>query len=132
MSIHEEVAFDKEGKPLPSWQGRELLRSLFIPLLVVLVGLLGYGLGRLSGAGQKGSVEIKYDPNIISALSSSTPKESVPATGGTGGPVYASSKGTKYYYAGCKNTISAANKVSFSSAAAAEAAGYTVASNCKP
>jgi len=142
MSIHDEVAFDKEGKAVPSTGLRGLVRRLFIPLCVVLVGLLSYGLGRLSGIGERAGVQIEYDPNIISALSvgsaSSTQSKPAPAgqaaaasAGTASGEVYASSKGTKYYYSGCKSTISAANKVVFASAAMAEAAGYALASGCR-
>ena len=46
--------------------------------------------------------------------------------------VTVSSKGTRYYYSWCKNTISEKNKVSFASAILAEKAGYTLATNCSP
>ncbi len=48
--------------------------------------------------------------------------------------VVASSKGTKYHYLNCPGAkqISEANKITFTSAKEAEAAGYTRAANCKP
>ena len=50
-----------------------------------------------------------------------------------GGTVVASKNGTKYYWPWCSgaNRIKASNQVSFISIAAARAAGYTPASNCK-
>jgi hypothetical protein len=142
MSIHDEVSFDKEGKAIPGGRLGEHFRRLFLPIAVLLVGLLGYGLGRLSGAGEHPPVKIEYDPNIISTLSAGTASTSAarPASAPTSpaaaapaqGEVYASSKGTKYYYAGCKSSVSAANKVTFASAGMAEQAGYTLASGCKP
>jgi hypothetical protein len=125
MSIPETIEFDNSGKPIRN----PIFRKVFVPLTVLLVGLLGYGLGRLERLGERLPIEIKYDSGVIESTlrSTSTPK------GATAGDesVYASSKGTKYYYAGCRSTISAANKVSFKTAALAEAAGYTLASGCK-
>jgi hypothetical protein len=125
MSIPETIEFDNSGKPIRN----PIFRKVFVPLVILLVGLLGYGLGRLEKTGSRPPIEIKYDTGIIESTSSatSTPKETTIGDGG----VYASSKGTKYYYEGCRSTISAANKVSFKTAALAEAAGYTLASGCK-
>jgi hypothetical protein len=51
---------------------------------------------------------------------------------GAAGEVVASKNGTKYYAPNCSGAarISEANKVWFVSAAAAENAGYSAASNC--
>lgn len=105
-------------------------RRVFVPLSILLVGLLGFGLGRLDGAGQRPPIEIRYEPELVStstpaAQSAQTPKDSAVDT------VYASSRGTRYYYMHCKSTISEKNKITFSNAAAAEAAGYTLAAGCK-
>ncbi len=128
MSIPETINFDKEGKPVR----HGVFGRLFISIVVILVGFLGYGIGKLDSVGEREGVKIMYDPSVIPSLSASattTSKQVPSATTGTG--VYASSKGTKYYYPNCKSTISPTNKINFASAAMAEKAGYTLAANCK-
>lgn len=66
-------------------------------------------------------------PNI-----KSTTLKAVGTVASGSGEVTASSKGTRYYYPGCSNTISAKNKISFATASMAEAAGYSLAATCKP
>ena len=60
-------------------------------------------------------------------------EEAVSVATSTTGKVVASKNGTKYYLPGCTGAdrISEANKVWFSSDAAAIKAGYTLAANCK-
>jgi hypothetical protein len=138
MSIQETIHFDKNGEVERGGRVRATFRKVFLALVILLVALLGYGAGRLSaGQGTKGGVTIRYDEGIISALSSTTPK-TVPSasapittTSAPAGSVYASSKGTKYYYMNCKSSVGAANKITFASASMAEASGYTLASGCK-
>lgn len=124
MSIHETIEFDNSGEPVRN----PIFRKVFLPLTVLLVGLLGYGLGRLENSYKRPAMEIKYDP---SAVESALPKEGNQPSATTATGVYASSKGTKYYYSGCKSTIAAANKITFADSATAEAAGYTLASGCR-
>ncbi|MDB5194102.1 MAG: hypothetical protein JWN50_116 [Parcubacteria group bacterium] len=135
MSIPETIHFDKDGEPVPGGHFRELFRKVFLALVILLVAGLGFGVGRLSaGEGRKG-VEIRYDNGAIQALSSSTSTPASVVQGkaldSSSGSVYASSKGTKYYYTNCKSSVTAANKVTFAAASMAEAAGYTLATNCK-
>ena len=141
MSIPEEFHFDKSGEVVRFPR----IRAYFLTILVLLVALLAFGIGRLTG-GERGGVTINTSSNdkgqmtneVINPKSQlATPESSldishstlsIPAP--TQGSVYASSKGTKYYYASCKSTVSEANKVTFSSPSEAEAAGYTLAANC--
>jgi hypothetical protein len=108
-----------------------LLRRFFLALVIVLVALAAFGIGRLSGQGSHtGGVSIEYDPNLLSGSSTAPAAVIQAAAPAQSGQVSASSKGTKYYYANCKSTVSAANKITFSSASEAERAGYTLAANC--
>lgn len=52
---------------------------------------------------------------------------------GRGGEVVASKNGTRYYYPWCGGAarLSATTRISFASASAAEAAGYTLAAGCE-
>jgi hypothetical protein len=107
-------------------------------MIIVLVTLLAFGLGRLSGQGSRAGVSINYAPDELKSASMDAQGSSASQVSAVGASlptatlesVSASSKGTKYYYANCKNTISAANKIIFTSAAEAEKAGYTLAANC--
>lgn len=70
-------------------------------------------------------------PTLTGALSQSIDASTTTATSAAGS-VVASKNGTKYYLPSCSGAdrISAANKVTFVSPAAAAAAGYTPAANC--
>lgn len=123
MSIPETVAFDKDG--------RGLIRRLFLALIIILVAALSFGAGRLTGEGRGRPVRIEFNE----ALGASAPVTQTAAASAalpTEG-VVASKAGSKYHYPSCPGAkqIKEANRISFVSARAAEAAGYTLASNCK-
>jgi hypothetical protein len=121
-------------------QGGETLRKLSLALIIVLVALLGFGLGRLSQGGERAPINIEYDPKLSAFLSDpkapTTPSTQAAAAvqAIAGREVVGSSKGAKYHYAHCPGAkqISEANKVVFTSPEAAEASGYTLAGNCRP
>lgn len=123
MSIAEEFHFDKDGEVITS-PVRNYVKRYFGTALVVLVAVLSFGLGRLYHPRESG-VTINYNPSLDTKVAKT-------AENGGSGAVYASSKGTKYYFANCKSSISDQNRITFASAEAAEAAGYTLASTCKP
>lgn len=128
----QEIHFDEEGLPIKF----PLIRKIWLSVLIILVGLLGFGLGKLSNLSQNEGITIEYQ-NIDSQeetrdkiQTNSNPTNSQLQT--TNSSVTVSSKGTRYYYPWCKNTISEKNKVTFATALLAEKAGYTLATNCKP
>lgn len=108
---------------------KEILDELFMPAVVVLVGVGAFGLGRLSAMeGKRQSLVVRQDGQLASPLSA------VEAAPVSHRDVYVASKsGSKYYLSttcsGAKN-IKEENRVFFSSAKAAEAAGYEPAANC--
>ena len=113
--------------------------TLYLGLVVVLVGVGGFGLGRLSALeSQKQNLHI-YAPQPaavgeaarVLAVPSDAPVRPTPAPNQPKNFV-ASKNGTKYYTAGCPGAarIKAENQVWFSSQDNAEAAGYTLAANC--
>lgn len=128
MSLTELIHFDKDGRV----EDRGLFRKLFLSIVVLLVGVLGFGVGRLTAVGKSEPVRIEYDPTITQA-SSTTNTASVVESLGTHS-VVASRSGSKYHYPYCAGAkqIKAENKISFNSAKEAESAGYTLASNCSP
>ena len=103
---------------------------MLIIAILVLACSLSFGLGYLAGkdVGQRSG----DSPLSVSSEAGQAPTSEVEAPTGSVG-VVASKNGTKYYLPSCSgaNRISVANKISFPSPAAATAAGYTPAANCK-
>ncbi|MEK7144960.1 MAG: hypothetical protein AAB794_03870 [Patescibacteria group bacterium] len=99
-------------------------RDIFIITVLVLASSASFVLGYFTGldAGQGSTMILETNPLSVS-----------PATTTISGQVVASKNGSKYYFPGCTgiNRISEANKIWFVSAAAATAAGYSLATNCK-
>lgn len=116
----------------------------FVPVIIILVAIIGFSLGRISGLQEKREpvrVLNNSSPKVTGEVlgdSTSPPNpsprigEGSPATSESG-TVVASKNGTKYHYPWCAGAkqISEKNKISFSSIEAARAAGYTPAANCK-
>ena len=112
--------------------------DVYVVLVIVLVGFSSFGLGRLS-LGDQGKMEVKIleagqSAAVITGIGgNSQDVMPVPEVGNLGGQYVASKKGTKYHLPWCAGASQMAeeNKVWFDSKEAAEAAGYSTASNCK-
>lgn len=103
--------------------GRGAQDTLLI-LLVVLVGVASFGLGRFSAQdGKKEGVILVENKGELEAS----------ASGAIPGGVVASKTGSKYHLPWCAGaqTIREGNKIWFESAAEARRAGYEPAGNCK-
>lgn len=135
MSIHN---LAKKINPLAIWMSfpeKVRIDVLFI-LILILVGTLSFGIGRLSKVLREDK-PVNVLPSVITSVSTSTrdikptPANSIETATST--VVVASSKGTKYHYPWCSGakTISAKNKISFKTPELAQKAGYTLAANCK-
>ncbi|MFC1801955.1 hypothetical protein ACFLY7_00735 [Patescibacteria group bacterium] len=102
--------------------------DIFIILLIILVAIISFGLGKLSQIEQmRGELKIKYLESGevgLDNLSNKTKQLS---------QLVASKKGSKYFLPWCSSaqTIKENNKVWFSSKEEAEGKGYTPAKNCK-
>ncbi|MEX2010227.1 MAG: hypothetical protein WD874_00260 [Parcubacteria group bacterium] len=128
-SESEVIRFNEEGEVVR----HSVFDKVFLALIIILVGTLSFGLGRLTGTGERGGVTLEIDEGLMGSLplnavagySRDTQTENK-------GEVSASSKGTRYYYSHCRNTISEKNKIIFATPLLAEAAGYTLAANCRP
>ena len=114
---------------------RRPVRALILALIVVLVGISGFGLGRRSGAQLEPSEVVISDNQIFFRATAAGIIES---PGGeeksvSTESVVASKNGTKYHYPWCgsANRIKEENKISFSSIEKARAAGYNPAANCE-
>lgn len=108
---------------IKSWQS-----ELFLSLLIILIGILGFGLGRLS------KLEDRKVPIVISpGAPVSTVIENKPENKAINGQFVASKSGTSYYLPWCTGVqrIRESNKIWFKSRQEAESAGYKVSSTCK-
>jgi len=126
---------DKKDRFYSQEKGIKIKGDLYIVLIITLVGLASFGLGKISA----------YEKNK-SPISILKTKEYMLSTvlGGTDGlptktnsqsttmEIVASKSGTKYYYSWCSGAsrIKEENKVWFNTIEDAKAVGLTPASNC--
>lgn len=130
----ETIQLDENGEVRSASWRIMIFQKLFLSLTIILVALLSFGIGRLSVAGDREPIKIEYDPNlstsqvdnVASVISATKPNNST--------SVVVSKNGTRYHYLDCAGAkqIKEENKIVFATPVAAEAAGYTLAANCKP
>ena len=119
-------------------------KDALIVVIVILVGLGSFELGRLSKESGSPGIEIEYTDaytaspaNVVSA-SESVNTSAVQNSNTTGLPAqtgkyyFASSRGSKDYTLGCSagKTIKHENRVYFDTKDEAEQAGYTLSTSC--
>lgn len=102
--------------------------DFFLAIILVLVGLTSFCLGRLSI--EERITDTDQNASIVQIDGNEHPTQD---TKGVPGAYVASKSGSKYHLPWCTGAqqISEKNKIWFSSKAEAEAAGYTPAANCK-
>ena len=126
---------------LESEKGKDVL----IVIIVILVGLGSFGLGRLSKNPPKEGLKVEYrdeyfnqGANVLEAVKETS--SGLNQTTGTllrqdfdGQAFFASSKGSKYYSVSCSagKTIKQENRVYFNTREEAERAGYELSSSCR-
>ena len=130
MSISEVVSYDKDGRI----ERFPLLQKLFLSLTIILIALLSFGIGRLSVVGNREPIKIEYDPNLTEWSTPSVDQTASVINAVKEGGVITSKNGARYHYPYCSGAkqIKEENKIIFATVAAAEAAGYSLAANCKP
>ena len=119
----------------------EKVKDILIVIIVILVGLGSFELGRLSKEG--GSEGIKILPaqageygdqtgNAVSAIESTKTDPIIQNSNSVGKTFFASSRGSKYYTISCSagKTIKQENRIYFTTGEEAERAGYTLSSSC--
>jgi len=104
-------------------------KDIILAVVIILVALIGFGLGRLS------KIKEGKAPLIVENTQNDANAQIAPSISNTtaDGGVVASKNGTKYHYPWCSGaaTIKEENKVTFSTIEEARKAGYLPASNCK-
>jgi len=113
-------------------------KDILIVIIVILVGLGSFELGRLSKENDSSGIKIEYpdqnsgqEANVVSAVSGvQHPTASINTTDKT---FFASNRGSKYYSISCSagKTIKQENRVYFTTGEEAVAAGYTLSSACQ-
>ncbi len=113
-------------------------KNVLTVLLIILVGLGSFELGRLSKMGSSTGIKVQYPDKVTSqpaSVISSTVTTSpvAPKATITGKSFFASNRGSKYYSLNCSagKTIKKENRIYFSSALEAENAGYELSSSCR-
>jgi len=114
-------------------------KDILIVIIIILVGLGSFELGRLS-KNDTGILKMEYkdqnstqntditDSGVVGFTQSEIPK----TANSSGKNFFASSKGKKYYTINCSagKTIKQENRVYFTTGEEAEKAGYTLSSEC--
>lgn len=103
-------------------------KDLVIVIVIVMVALISFGLGRLS------KIEERKTPIVIENQQQTTKQPTTVNQNQLSGAGFVASKnGTKYHYPWCSGaqSIKEENKIWFSTTEEARQAGYTPASNCK-
>ena len=117
---------------------------IFYSVLLILVAVASFGLGRLSITAGKQPEKPLFSKEIVTpaaAVEAVSPATTTKATPDASSPatkpnqsvaVVGSKSGTKYHLKDCPGAkrIKPANLITFESIQAAKAAGYTPASNC--
>ncbi len=116
-------------------------KDILTILIVILVGISSFYLGRLSKQDALNGVKIEYkgqEASAIGSLEANMPKISLNPSiteriqANSKGNYFASKKGKKYYSAGCSagKSIKEENRIYFNTSSEAEKAGYTLSSSC--
>ena len=108
--------------------------DIFVILVVILLALASFELGRLSKANSSPGVKINYETQEANTISSveNISKINKTSSSPSGQKFFASSRGSKYYPSDCPSgqNIKTENRVYFDTTSAAEQAGYTRSSSC--
>ncbi len=136
---------DREGSQRPSvfngvkqFISSEKGKDILIVIIVILVGLSSFELGRLSKKESNAGIKIEYsnqamnqESNVISAVQNI--QKQTKNTNVTTKTFFASNRGSKYYSIGCSGgkTIKQENRIYFATREEAEKAGYELSSSCR-
>ena len=132
---------------IPEFVNSDKGRDFLIVLLIVLVGLASFGLGRLSAQEYQTQSALKIEERELRATAfgarsetaSATPVDTTPQSADTPATPYpdgkyvASKHGSAYHFPWCPGAkrISDKNLIWFASSIEAEQAGYRKAANCQ-
>ena len=124
------------------WIESDKGKDILVIVIIILVGLGSFELGRLSKNNTSSGIKIEYpsqEANTIGSLDQNgvnlpsnlnTPQNYQKSTSEN---FFASSRGTKYYSISCSagKTIKQENRIYFATSTEAEKAGYVLSSACR-
>jgi hypothetical protein len=111
-------------------------KDIMIVIIIILVGLGSFELGRLSKTSKSSGIKIEY-PNeergVLGANAITSMSDTEFSQQSSEKNFFASSRGSKYYSITCSagKTIKQENRVYFDTREEAEQAGYMLSSSCK-
>ena len=110
-------------------------KDILVIIIIILVGLGSFELGRLSKNSPNNGIKIEYtgqEANVIESADQNlsnlqNPQKSI------SGNFFASNRGTKYYSISCGagKTIKEENRIYFATSTEAQNAGYELSSSCR-
>lgn len=110
-------------------------KDIMVVIIVILVGLGSFELGRLSKGNGTSGIKIEYteetsgqEANVASAIENTEIIQNSSRKS-----FFASNKGNKYYPVGCSagKTLKQENRIYFATKEEAERAGYSLSSSCR-
>ena len=108
-------------------------KDILTIIIIILLGLMSFGLGRLSKEDSQG-LKIEYNDqlNDVSSLNDSYVEPLAKVSNSVGKAFFASNRGKKYYSIGCSagKTIKQENRIYFSTELDAQKAGYEKSTSC--
>lgn len=129
---------EKIKSKITNWLESNKGKDILTVIIVILVGLGSFELGRLSKENGTSGVKIEYQnqnsAQEANALSSANFSKKSSATENFAGKIFfASNRGSKYYSVGCSagKTIKQENRIYFTTKEEAEKAGYELSSSCR-
>ncbi len=116
---------------LESDKGKDIL----IVIIIILVGLASFELGRLSKNSSSG-LKIEYpsqESNVLESINQNSTNLAQNSIKSISGNFFASSRGTKYYSISCSagKTIKEENRIYFNTSTEAQNAGYELSTACR-
>ncbi|OGJ01712.1 hypothetical protein A3I95_00335 [Candidatus Nomurabacteria bacterium RIFCSPLOWO2_02_FULL_44_12] len=123
---------------ITNWIESETGKDILVILIVILVGLGSFELGRLSKGVNSGGLKVEYPEGeqaqnqAASGISAFEYAKTQVVPNNAQKAFFASSRGSKYYPVGCAGgkSIKQENRVYFSTKTDAERAGYELSSSC--
>lgn len=110
-------------------------KDILTVLIVILVGLGSFGLGRLSKGNPNAGIKIEYSNQEASVVSTvnKAQNSATQAITNTGKNFFASNRGSKYYPLGCEagKSLKQENRIYFNTREEAERAGYELSGSCR-
>lgn len=112
-------------------------KDILTVVIVILVGLGSFGIGRLSKENYASGIKIEYPNQKANAIESFESVKSIVPSQNTlqknSQNYFASKRGSKYYSVDCSSgkTIKEENRIYFSSSIEAEKSGFELSSSCK-